>query len=267
VIPGMTISKAFADRGFRVGVATYDNGIGLLKRSTPCWLSRLFELKVMEPFVDWPGLSLYDRGIREIAPILVSHKVSLCILGGEYILPAVLSSLGIKSALLFNPEILEDNPRNKIPTSLFCTLFDFCDYLIPMDPIPAQGIALHKGFDALRCKLTPAGPFTFKLKDCRPTRGRIILVANGGGVSFPTKTASYSSSGVSSHEWREETWRMTVVAVETALHAIGPDDRVIVFSCFDENRNSELRSMFDIGPGLDIKIAISCAETLVYQIV
>ena len=127
IIPGLAIASEFRRRGYGVAVMTYNNGETFLANSGDSYAFDLVRpLRVREEYYDWPGLDLYDHGVREIGPFLTEERPSLCVFGGEYVMAPIGAAAGVRSAMMFNPEIMEDNPRNELPSRLFCTLFASC---------------------------------------------------------------------------------------------------------------------------------------------
>lgn len=255
VIPGLAIAAEFARRRFRVALMTYGNGLEFLERGGDTYgFEEVRGLEVSDEYRDWPGLDLYDHGVREIAPYVEERGVALCVFGGEYVMPPAVAATGAQGAMMFNPEIMEENPRNSLPSRLFCKLFDFCEHLIPLAPLP-EGTRYMAEFQALRPRLTPAGPFCFARRAPAGERpeGRTILIANGGGVNFPRQTTSYSSDQTSPATWLEETRRMTADAARAVVEHLREGDRVHVFSCLDEDFNSRLGAELGACGALEIR--------------
>lgn len=255
VIPGLAIAHGFARRGYAVTLMTYGNGQSFLERSGDRYgVEVLNLLNVNEEYRDWPGLDLYDHGVREIGPLLAERRPALCIFGGEYVMAPIARAAGVAGAMMFNPEIMEANPRNELPSRLFCKLFEACEHLIPLAPIPPDRRYLTE-FEPLRDALTPHGPFCFAPPENLETErgGRIVLIANGGGVNFPRQTTSYSSEGTSPLAWLDETRRMTDAATRAVLENLTDGDRVYVFSCLGDEFNDSLRAQFSARQALEIR--------------
>lgn len=268
VTPGLAIAQALAGRGVRVGVASYDNGWRLLAGADlPSGIAARFELPVRPAYEDWPGLDLYDHGVRHVAPILEESGARLLVLGGEYVMAPIGPTLGVATAMIFNPEIMDDQPRNHVPSGLFCRLFAHCDFLVPMEPPGPAGTQIAP-FQPLRDRLTPSGPFCLRGGTGGP-EGRLFVVANGGGVSFPARTASYSSSGATPARWLDQTRDMTRRAVEELHARLGPGDGLRVFSALPEADNAALAARFagpEVGigpPSLGYYDALDAADVVV----
>ena len=219
VIPGLALAHELERRGHATYLVTYGNGAGFLKASG---VSNWIDVPLREHYQDWPGYELYDDGVRRIAPVASSFRPQLVFLGGEYLLAPLPRALGVGGAMLFNPEIMEDTERNRLPSRLFCDLFALCDLLIPLRPFAR--VRYLAEFGALRERVTPPGPFGLvqeipTQKEGEHPRGLVILIANGGGVSFPTSTSSYSSTGVTPADWLHQTMALTLAAVEAAVAA------------------------------------------------
>lgn len=242
VVPGVAIAREAQRRGHEVLVLTYDNGTAFLQdvRDLPS-----IDLPLPRVYEDWPGLDLYDDGLGRVAPVVTEFSPSVLVMGGEYMLAPLARALGISGVMIFNPEIMEDTPRNQVWARLFVDLFGHCEGLIPLRPL--GDVRYVSRFSALHSRLLPAGPFVIRADRAEATSGNeglCILIANGGGVSFPTSTASYSSAGVAASDWVEQTRTLTRLSVEAAAAAAGPHDRIHVFSCLGAEWNDELRRAF-----------------------
>jgi hypothetical protein len=148
--------------------------------------------------------------------------------------------------MLYNPEIMEDVPRNRIPSALFCALFKDLDFLIPLRSFDER--RMLPNFAALRERNWPPGPFLIHSSNSRDGladgHGLVILIANGGGIDFPKAADSYASQEIDTTRWLDETRLMTRASVEGALAAIRPEDRIFVFSCLGDAWNNELEREF-----------------------
>ena len=248
VMPGLAIARGFVSRGHKVTVMTYGNGQAFLDRSDDWGMEVVNCLDVSEEYRDWPGLDLYDHGVRRIGPYLETRRPSLCIFGGEYVMAPIAAAVGCPNAMMFNPEIMEDNPRNDLPSRLFCKIFESCTHLIPLAPLSSDRPYLSE-FEALRSRVTPYGPFCVNKSRSSPKNNahRTVLIANGGGVNFPKATTSYSTDETSPALWLEETREMTVTALRAALENLRDGDRVYVFSCLGAEFNSWLAREFTEG--------------------
>lgn len=245
VIPGLAIAHEMRARGWRPRLLSYGNGSAFLRASgEPDWA----ELRVPGRYLDWPGLELYDHGVGAVLPRVEEIRPAAVVLGGEYLLAPLAAAVHAPVGMIFNAEIFEDTPRNRSTSRLFARLFDSCAFLIPLHPLEGRYVP---ELERLRDRLLPAG--SFGMRDRNAPRGAPvtdgrsgeaggiqILVANGGGVSFPARTASYSSGRVPAGRWLRQTREMTRAAVEAALEVAGAHDQVVVFSCLGEEWNAHL---------------------------
>lgn len=248
VIPGLVIASELRRRGHRAHVLTYGNGSAFLEASG--W-GDWGELPVTPGYRDWPGLDVYDHGLRDVVPKADELGADLVLLGGEYTSAVLGGVLDVPCGLLLNPEIFEDSPRNRRPGRLFRALFEPCPLLIPLRS--AEGIRPLPELAPLLPRLLPPGPFVFSGDGGPAGRGLEILVANGGGVDFPRSTASYAGDPVDPATWLAETREMTRAAALAALAACAPGDRVTVFSCLGEEWNRTLREEAGSGAPLEVR--------------
>lgn len=267
VIPGLAIARELAALGARVGIATYDNGLRFFARggAEAAGVHAILPVDIRPAYEDWPGLDQYDHGTGAVAELVQRTGARLLVFGGEYVMGPVGRVLGCRSAMLFNPEILDDSEKNRIPTALLCRLFDDCDWLIPLDD---QDDAAGRARPGWRPRLLQPGPFVVRAPGC-PQQGRRFVVANGGGVSFPAQTRSYSSSSVDPRDWVRQTERMTSAAAELLAARLGPHDCLDVFSSLGDDWNARLaerladHAVTVSPPGLDYYDALAVADLLV----
>ncbi|HEY6924289.1 MAG TPA: glycosyltransferase [Steroidobacteraceae bacterium] len=212
-------------------------------------------LRKNESYVDWPGLDIYDDGLRRIAPMLMSRRIDLLILAGEYLLPPLARVCEIPTALVLNPEIMDRSDRNLLPARLFAAMFSFCRYLIPMQSY--QHLNILDEFVPLLPRCTPCGPFrpstSARTSKSEASPGRLrVVIGNGGGVFFPLSSESYSSDGADSGDWRQFTRDMTIEAIAAVVRE---DDRirVEVFSCLSDADNHEIATRFRASPNVTLR--------------
>lgn len=205
------------------------------------------ELSPEAAYVDWPGLDPYDDGVYRVLPVVEEFSPDLVLLGGEYLLPPALASVDVPVGLIYNPEIFDPGERNLRPAGLFAAMFSHCDFLLSMGPVDRCGY-LPEGESAARLAIAQ-GPFMPRLRwqrrrssSARGT-GVSVVIANGGGVDFPTRADSYSSHEVEPAEWLLETIAMTSASVKAALSSSEREDRIQVFSCLDSEINAGLAGL------------------------
>lgn len=243
VIPGLALARAAYDLGAEIYIATYSNGYIFLNTNEDIGFKyQLIRLEVKEEYIDWPGLCPYDNGVREIMPLCERINANICIYGGEYILGPILQSTSCKTVSLFNPEILIENDRNRAPSAYLCRLLACSDFLVPLQKLPALKLIAES--DLIRKKLISYGPFTLP-PVFNQSLDREILIANGGGIQFPSSTASYSSSGASPSVWLAETFNYTKSAIIACLDVLGKAGHIHVFSCLPESDNNKLQKLGD----------------------
>lgn len=247
IMPGLALAVQAASDGRRVTIATYDKGYEYLARSALPDALELYRLDCGGPYRDWPGLDLYDHGLRDISPLIERIKPRVCVLGGEYMMAPLSAILPCKTALMFNPDIFEQQEKNLAPSTLFLQLFGAVDYLVPMTPFSFSRQYMAKLAD-VRHKVTVPGPFLYQPavtagcdSDGRPIR---VVIANGGGVAFPSSTASYSSSAANPINWLQQTKDMTRKAIEAVLGRAEQRVTIDVFSCLGESDNAELAKVY-----------------------
>lgn len=247
IMPGFALAAEAVAAGRRVAILTYSNGYEYLARSQLPSSIDLYRLECEGPYRDWPGLDIYDHGLREIFPLIDRLKPQLCCFGGEYVLAPLSSVLPCKTAMLFNPDIFEQQAKNTVPSTLFLRLFSGLNYLVPLVPLSDTRVYMEEFF-AYRDKFTSPGPFVYipppitsKEPENAPMR---VVIANGGGVTFPRSTASYSSVEASPAKWLEQTVTMTRASIEQVLARAPAAVCVDVFSCLSGADNARLASTF-----------------------
>ncbi len=252
VIPGLALAKAATELGYTVHIASYSAGEDFLRQSKNFDFDYNYtNLSVNSKYFDWPGLCPYDNGVREIFPLIKTLNPKLCVFGGEYIIGPLLLGSSCKSAMLFNPEIMEYNERNLDPSRYFCHLFSHIDYLLPMTEIN-KNKQLLKEFSFLSNKTIQNGPYAFPYKKINKSH-RVILIANGGGVNFPESTTSYSTTTTSSDIWLTETYDYTLTSIQSAYKYCNDDDKIYVFSCLSDADNYRLRDAIGIKDNVHIQ--------------
>lgn len=233
VVPGAAIALAMAQRGHEVEIATYGHGTPFL--ATVSDALRISKITVPESYFDYPGLTIYDHGLRWLVPHLRQHPADLVILGGEYVLGAMSSLLPCPTAMIVNLEIFEDCPRNAEVAEFFHLTFRDMVGLVPLRPY--QGGPIEPRLQSFFDRLAPPGPF--RLQDVLGTEelprhdGRTVLIATGGGMSFPQSTSSYSEGAVSSERWRAQTYETVIAAIQAILRSCATEDRIEVFGDLD----------------------------------
>ncbi len=256
VMPGLGVAVAAVAKGLRVAVLTYGNGYDFLKRSGLSSLIEIFRLDCTGPYKDWPGLDLYDHGLREILPLVGKLRPRICCLGGEYMMAPLASVLPCKTAMFFNPDIFEKQDKNIIPSTLFLHLFSVLDYLVPMAPVD-EARTYMAGFRYFHDKLTTPGPFLYRPATLHPRKVDEetvnIVIANGGGIAFPGSTASYSSMETDPNRWLDQTRIMTRTAIEAVLANAWKPFKVDVFSCLDDDENTLLAREYACNPCVTVQ--------------
>lgn len=239
VTPGLAVSLEFARRGHSVSVAGY-GAAGEFVRS----FDQLRYVPIRKPpaYQDWPGLDLYDDGLRQVAPCVEENDIDLLLLAGEYLLGPLAKVCRVPTAMMFNPEIMTESDRNAMPGRLFACLFEACTHLIPIaDPPPAE--SLLEVFRPLAERLTPSGPFTIRRSPAATPQDGVfrIVIANGGGVAFPASLESYASGEADPAAWLDQTYALTRSAVEAAMELSRKRPcSVSVFSCLPAALNERL---------------------------
>lgn len=233
VVPGAALAMSMAQRGHNVSLVSYDNGPPFLQTLA---LGDCAAIPVEPGYHDYPGLTLYDHGLRWLGHHLADIGADLVVLGGEYVLGTMASVWPCKTAMLVNPEIFEAGPRNSAVADFFGLCFRDVDLLVPLRPY--LGSAVEPRLTAEFARLSGSGPF--RIQDvAQPDTGttrfgrRNVLISIGGGMSFPRNTASYSDDAVSPEVWRAQSLDMSQAAARAALAALGPDDRVFVFGALE----------------------------------
>jgi len=233
VVPGAAIALAMAQRGHDVEVVTYGHGTPFL--ATVSDTLTVAQISVPEGYHDYPGLTIYDHGLRWLVPHLHQYPADLLILGGEYVLGMMSSLLSCPAAMIVNLEIFEDCPRNAEVAEFFHLAFRDIAGLVPLRPY--KGGPIEPRLRMFLDRLAPPGPFRLQdvlSMDATPSHdGRVVLIATGGGMSFPQSTTSYSEGAVSSERWRAQTYETVITAVQTILRSCAPEDRVEVFGDLD----------------------------------
>ena len=154
VTPGIAVGQELRRRGCEVKVLTYARGPAFLHRSMwDGWAT----IPVSEDYIDWPGLNLYDHGVRFVVPEAQRMQADLVILGGEYLLGVLGHVLHCPCAMMYNPEIMEDASRNDVSGRLFAGIFEKCRAMIPLCPPSWSTAADH--FLKLKDRTLPPGPF------------------------------------------------------------------------------------------------------------
>lgn len=244
VIPGLALAKAAYDQGLEVHIASYSNGYEFLSDRGPIDIEyKLHQLDVRKEYLDWPGLCPYDHGVRNILPLIESINADLCFFGGEYLMGPLTKGTSCKTVGLFNPEILINTPKNKGPSTYLVSLLGESDYLLPLDKLPEKKALISNS--NISSKIVSHGFYT--LPSCgAQTEDNIVVIANGGGVEFPSNTASYSSEEIDSAHWISETYDYTHKAIESALNCFDKRSHVKVFSCLGEELNNSLQKIAGI---------------------
>jgi len=243
VTGAVAIATAFQRHGHTVDIFI---GYGAADRLVPGFAELNYvSLPKRESYVDWPGLDIYDDGLRRIVPMLRNRRIDLLVLAGEYLLPPLARVGEIPTALVFNPEIMDCSDRNLLPAKLFAAMFSFCTHLIPMQTY--RHLEIIDEFVPLLPRCTPHGPFRpwsgTHASEASRADGLSIVIGNGGGVFFPSSSESYSSDGADSGDWLQFTREMTIEAIAAVAHQ---DDRirVEVFSCLSDFDNDEIATRF-----------------------
>lgn len=250
LIPGLAIGRELVQRGWLVRYVSYADGAAFLRRSG---ITGAEEIRLPKDHEDWPGLTLYDHGLRFVVPCVERFGADLLVLGGEYLLGLLGEILDLPCVMLFNPEILEVNPRNQVAARLFARLFAGCSHLIPLREADPDNCLDE--FRPLLDRLLPAGPFVPILGGMARSRsgaGFSVVIANGGGVSFPRRTDSYSDEGVDPRHWHAETKTMTKASAEGALAACRRSQLVFLFSCLGSRWNETLERELGRPPNLAV---------------
>lgn len=238
IMPGLAIALQAVSRGHQALILTYGNGVTFLSQSSSIdWQS----ISISNEYTDWPGLNLYDHGLRVIAPIVEDFDADLIVLGGEYLLAPLQDIVKRPCVMLFNPEIMEKNERNLMPTRLFLALFKHCQFLAPLQPLHSNNY--FDTFLSEKNRILPEGPyvpFKHNKQKNNKSHGQCVLIANGGGICFPSSTQSYSSAASDPQLWIEETRQMTLQAIKTTLHYLSAQGKVIVYSCLGDKGNKQL---------------------------
>jgi hypothetical protein len=251
VIPGLAIAGALERRGARTHVLTYGAGASFYRHlRTGDWS----EAEVSPTYSEWPGLDIYEHGVRQVAELARLKNASLLLFGGEYTLPPVAAALGVKSACIFNPEIFERVPRNEVPGALIGTLLSHCDALIALSPL--AGREYLSAFGAVKDRVVGSGPFWLQsVGRAAPmlSTDRVAVVANGGGTHFPKFTASYSASGTLSRSWKRQTEQFTIAAVEACQVAEPRFGRVVVYSGLSDRANAAMARRFSSDARVDVR--------------
>ena len=241
VIPGLALAKAAYDQGMEIHIASYSNGYEFLSGRGPIDIEyTLHQLEVRKDYLDWPGLCSYDHGVRKILPLIEKIGADLCFFGGEYLMGPLVSGTGCKSVALFNPEILIDTQKNRGPSTYLTNLLSGSDYLLPLDQLPQGKPLINQS--KIRSKIIGCGFYTLPSFSTRSNEN-IIVIANGGGIEFPSNTASYSSEKTDASKWVEETYDFTHKAIESALNCFDKNAQLRVFSCLGEESNKSLQQI------------------------
>jgi Glycosyltransferase family 28 C-terminal domain len=238
VIPGLALAAALAERGHECLVLTYSHGLELsaeLKGILP-----FVPVQVPTSYADYPGLELYDGGLRQVLPAIRAHSADLVVLGGEYVLGACLPLFACRSVMLVNPEVFEANSRNETTAGFFELCFSNVDLLLPLRPY--RGGPVLPRLSSAFMRLGQPGPFRWQDYTGAPkltmNGSRTVLIANGGGIQYPQFVKSYSSSDLSPAHWHRQTLAMTRAALEALRMRLGPADEVHIFSHFvDDDRD------------------------------
>lgn len=251
VTPGLAISLEFARRGHAAFIASYGAAGDFIRSFDQVGY---LPIRKAEAYHDWPGLDIYDDGLRQIAPMVEAHGIDLVLIAGEYLLGPLARVWRARTAMLFNPEIMIDSPRNAVPGRLFAAMFEPCAHLVPIaEPPPAD--TLLDIFRPLAGRLTPAGPFTLRREEAAADgdgQGEVdgdrggdgeyrIVIGNGGGVAFPASLQSYAEGEATPEAWLDQTYAMTAAAIEAAAAAAARRRcRIQVFSCLPPAMNARL---------------------------
>lgn len=268
VIPGFAIAQELRSRGESVLVATYQQGAEFLRH---CENIPYTTLMVEDTYDDWPGLSLYPHGVREVIPMIRGVQANCLVFGGEYFLTPICTILDIPGVLVMNLNTFNKPTHQSGFSQTLRYLARHCELVCSMLPFEHQ-----RGQEASGLPPILTGPFTPKGQEpLLPGRnavqdGLVLLLANGGGCDFPRTTRSYSQDQVVPTHWRDTTALMTHHSIAAALRFSGQDDRIFVYSCLDEETNDKLRSAFETQrlvtisrPTLDFYRVLPRADVLV----
>jgi len=211
----------------------------------------IIDLEVGGAYREWPGLHPYEHGVRQLLLMVRSLKPGVCVFGGEYLMGSVARAMDGRAALMFNPEIFEDNERNGLVARFFLSEFSAFHHLIPISPLKCPSIYIEEFIQLLETVVIGATPSyrppPVQTGSERPT----VVIGNGGGVAFPDVTDSYSSDAVGPARWLLQTFEMTRAAIVCA-RASYPDADITVFSCLPPLQNKTLQDEF----GVDARISI-----------
>ncbi|MGB7158942.1 MAG: glycosyltransferase [Tepidisphaeraceae bacterium] len=244
VMPGYALAQELKRHGHVVRILTYRNGTAFLAHAG--W-DDLVDVVVESAYRDWPGLDLYDHGVGVLLPLVEEFEPDVVVLGGEYLLAPLGEVVHAPVGLIYNPEIFQRSNRNRLAGRAFGALLRRCDFLLPMCPAPT-GDLLDAGRTVVR-RSWPPGPFrpgpSREDATRRDTRGLSLVIANGGGIDFPTAARSYASVDVDPELWLTETAEMTQASIAAALAVASDDDTIAVFSCLGPEPNREISRLTD----------------------
>ena len=241
VTPAVAVAKALESLTVSSCIYSYDQGWKFL--STVEGLDA-FELPCISDYLDYPGLYAYDFTSSFLRDILEKHSPRMILLFGEYMLPRISLKTSLPIGLVFNPEIFEQSKNNQFYHPLFIDEFNFCDFLILLSEIKSDS----EYFPFPEADIIGSGPFPLY----HPTQAakfnrekKILLIGNGGGLSLPKYTSSYSDSHFNtlSKKWAEECYLYTRSVIQ---HAIENENigEICVYSSLLELDNHKLIEEF-----------------------
>lgn len=263
VTPGFAVSQEVRRLGGEVLIATYANGSRFLRSSG--YDGPAIDVPVAHEYTDWPGLDLYDDALSLVVPALEEFGVDVLVLGGEYLLAPLRHVLRAPTVMMYNPEIGEDTARNRAPARLFSALFSLCDGHVPLYSMDRP---MLEEFASLPGTFPVSGPFGLVQSPSPETPQRdgrkVVLIANGGGVDFPSTLRSYSSLRPTPAEWRDQTEAMTTDILLAVATCLGAGDRIHAFSCLSDEENDRMSSR--VRGVSDAAIEVSPPSLKYYQI-
>ena len=232
VTPGLVLLDYMKKNiaGCEILICSYDNGISFLKETD----YKVVDLNINPSYECWAGLNVIDDLLLKVQPVIQDFGPDFILSSGEYLLPVIQPFTNARMGLIYNPEVLMAKAHNRPYKDLFCELFSRCEVLI------ANGYPLqqHDIWEEAQ-QVYERSVKTLLVRSPRlPVRQSVkktFLVGNGGGVSLPANTSTYSNSADLVQIWKKQ----NVEFLQHTLSIIkeeceGEEIEVHAFLCVDQ---------------------------------
>jgi hypothetical protein len=254
VTPAVSVSKSLACIGVSSCIYSYDQGWLFLQsvKDIAC-----YEIPVIKDYLDYPGLYSYDISSSFLRAIEEKHSPKMILLFGEYMLPRIKLKTCVFVGLVFNQEIFEASSSNIYYHPIFLDEFSYCDFLIQLGPKKEDIEYLpFPDVEVLGCGPFPLSCVESPVYKHSVTNKKTLLIGNGGGLSLPQFTSSYSSSSYLANKWSEESKEYTRALI---LAAVKYDNigSILVYSSLPQKDNNALCCEFSYYKDIQIS-TISC---------